>query len=542
MSEHVVAMARPLNEPVRSYAPASPERAELKRELERQLATERECGAIIGGEELRSAQVREMVCPHRHRHVLGRYFEADAEQTERAIEAALAAAPAWGAMPWEQRAAIFERAAELLATRWRARLNAATMLDQSKVVHQAEIDAACELIDFWRFNAYYARQILAEQPQSAPGVRNRMEYRPLEGFVFAVSPFNFTSIQANLPSAPALMGNTVVWKPAPNAMLAPIYIMELLAEAGLPPGVINMVPGGAGVGEVALRHPALAAIHFTGSVRTFRHFWRVVGAGIEGYRTYPRLIGETGGKDFVVAHPSADLDALHVALIRGAFEYQGQKCSAASRAFVPKSMWPTLRERLVATMAELRMGDVTDFRTFLGAVIDRAAWERIRGYIERAKDDPACTIVAGGGCDDGEGWFVEPTLIEATDPRCEVMREEIFGPVLSVFVYEDARFDEVLEVCDRATPYGLTGAIFARDRAAIVQAQRALRFAAGNFYINDKPTGAVVDQQPFGGSRLSGTNDKAGSAHNLRRWVSPRAIKETFVAPREWRYPSMAQP
>ncbi|RME71337.1 MAG: L-glutamate gamma-semialdehyde dehydrogenase, partial [Planctomycetota bacterium] len=502
MHEHVLGSARPSNEPVLSYAPDSPERAALRAELRAQLAGEREVCAVIGGERVRTGRRRPMVCPHRHRHVLGHYEEADAALTTRAIEAALAAAPAWRATPWHERLAIFERAAELLSGPWRPRLNAATMLDQSKVIVQAEIDAACELIDFWRFNPWFAEQIYREQPRSAPGVRNRVEYRPLEGFVFAVTPFNFTSIQANLPTAAAMMGNVVVWKPAPNAMLAPSYVMELLEEAGLPPGVINLVPGHTEVGEAALVHPELAGIHFTGSVRTFRHFYRTVGEHIERYRSYPRLVGETGGKDFVLVHPSADLEAVHVALIRGAYEYQGQKCSAASRAFVPRSVWPALRDRLVATMAELRMGDVTDPETFLGAVIDERAWKRITAAIERARGEAGYRVVAGGGADASEGWFIEPTLIEADDPGSELMREELFGPVLTVHVYDDARFDEILTVCDRATPYGLTGAVFARDRTVIARATEALAFAAGNFYVNDKPTGAVVDQQPFGGGRL----------------------------------------
>jgi 1-pyrroline-5-carboxylate dehydrogenase len=541
MREHVLDIPRPQNEAILDYAPGARERGEIEAELRRQLGAEVEGGAVIDGAEVRTGRTREMVCPHAHGHVLGRYHEGGAREAQRAIDAALAAAPGWGATPWSERLAVFQRAAELLATKHRMTLNAATMLNQSKVVYQAEIDAACELIDFWRFNPWFAAQLIREQPQSSASVRNRMEYRPLEGFVFAASPFNFTAIQANLPTAAAMMGNTVVWKPAPNAMLGPLYIMRILEEAGLPPGVINMVPGGAEVGDVALTHPDLAGIHFTGSVRTFRHFWKTVGAHIDGYRTYPRLVGETGGKDFVVAHPSADVDALHTALVRGAFEYQGQKCSAASRAYVPASLWPELRERIAATMAGIRTGDVTDFSNLCGAVIDAAAWERIAGFIERAREEPACTIACGGGASDTDGWFVEPTLIETSDPHVECMREEIFGPVLTVYPYDDADFAEVLRLCDGTSPYALTGSIFARDRRVIVQATEALRHAAGNFYVNDKPTGAVVDQQPFGGGRLSGTNDKAGSAHNLRRWVSPRSIKESFASPVGWRYPSLGE-
>jgi 1-pyrroline-5-carboxylate dehydrogenase len=444
-------------------------------------------------------------------------------------------------MPWDARAAIFLKAADLLAGPLRAQANAATMLGQSKSVFQAEIDAACELIDFWRWNVFFAQQIHGEQPSSPPGQWNRLDHRPLEGFVFAVTPFNFTSIAGNLPTAPALMGNTVLWKPASSAVYSAWFLMRLLEEAGLPPGVINLVPGpGAAVGDPVLRHCDLAGIHFTGSTPTFQSMWKTVGDHIASYKSYPRIVGETGGKDFVFAHASADVDALAVALVRGAFEYQGQKCSAASRAYVPRSLWPAVRERVVAHMQGLRMGDVADFRTFLGAVIDRGAFKTISGYIDFARTAPDARILQGGTCDDREGWFIEPTLVETGNPHFKLLEEEIFGPVLTVFPYEDEHLDDALRLCDATSPFALTGAVFAQDRAAIVRIGERLRDAAGNFYINDKPTGAVVGQQPFGGARASGTNDKAGSPLNLLRWVSPRAIKETFVPPKVVAYPHMA--
>jgi 1-pyrroline-5-carboxylate dehydrogenase len=444
-------------------------------------------------------------------------------------------------MPWPERAAIFLRAADLLAGPSRMTLNAATMLGQSKTAHQAEIDAACELIDFWRFNVAFAEEIYRQQPQSSPGAWNRLEHRPLEGFVFAVTPFNFTSIGGNLPTAPAILGNTVVWKPASSALYSAHFIMEVLEAAGLPPGVINMVPGsGAEVGDPALASPALAGIHFTGSTATFQGMWETVGRNIRRYRAYPRIVGETGGKDFVFAHASADVPALATALTRGAFEYQGQKCSAASRAFIPASLWPAVRERLLAQIAEIRVGDPADFTNFMGAVIDKNAFATIKGYIDHARQSPDAAILAGGGCDDGKGYFVEPTVVLAKRPDLPLMREEIFGPVLTVWVYEDRDLESALAICDEGSPYALTGAVFARDRAAIVRITDALTHAAGNFYVNDKPTGAVVGQQPFGGARASGTNDKAGSVLNLLRWVSPRAIKETFVPPTDFRYPFMA--
>ncbi len=478
--------------------------------------------------------------PHRHTHTLATWHQAGAAEVERAIDASLTAHPAWSRMAWEDRAAIFLRAADLLAGPWRMRLNAATMLGQSKTAYQAEIDSACELIDFWRFNAHYMEHIYREQPWSAPGSWNRLEHRPLEGFVFAVTPFNFTSIAGNLPTAPALMGNTVVWKPASTAIYSAHVIMDVLEAAGLPPGVINMVPGpGATIGDPVLASPHLAGIHFTGSTGTFQAMWETVGRNIRRYRAYPRVVGETGGKDFVFAHVSADVDALATALVRGAFEYQGQKCSAASRAYIPASLWPRVQASLLAQVAEIRMGDVADFTNFMGAVIDEHAFDSIRGYLDGVRSSRDARILTGGGADGRVGWFIEPTVVEVSRPDLPVMREEIFGPVLSVYVYDDAHFDETLTLCDRGSPYALTGAIFARDRAMIARMTDALTHAAGNFYINDKPTGAVVGQQPFGGARASGTNDKAGSPLNLMRWVSPRAIKETFVPATHFSYPFM---
>jgi len=478
--------------------------------------------------------------PHRHAHVLATWHQAGEPEVRRAIDAALGAHADWARMAWEDRAAIFLRAADLLAGPWRMRLNAATMLGQSKTAFQAEIDAACELIDFWRFNAHYMEQIYREQPQSSPGMWNRLEHRSLEGFVFAVTPFNFTSIAGNLPTAPALMGNTVIWKPASTTVYSAHVIMELLEAAGLPPGVINMVPGpGAAVGDPVLASPHLAGIHFTGSTGVFQGMWETVGRNVRSYRAYPRVVGETGGKDFVFAHASAEADAVATALVRGAFEYQGQKCSAASRAYIPASLWPRVQERLLAQVAEIRMGDPADFTNFMGAVIDEHAFASIRRYIDGARDSRDAKILAGGGTDGRVGWFVEPTVVQVMRPDLPVMCEEIFGPVLSVYVYEDANLDITLQLCDKGSPYALTGAVFATDRAAIAKMSDVLRYTAGNFYINDKPTGAVVGQQPFGGARASGTNDKAGSPLNLLRWVSPRAIKETFVPPTHFGYPFM---
>jgi 1-pyrroline-5-carboxylate dehydrogenase len=538
----VSAVPVPVNEPVRSYAPGSSERAALE-------ATLKELGSappvdltltIAGDEVAGEGEPMPVVQPHRHAAVLGHTWDATPAQVQRAVDAALAAAPAWRAMSFDDRAAVFLKAAELLAGPWRDRVNASTMLGQSKTCYQAEIDAACELADFWRFNVHFAQGILAEQPQSGAGVWNRFDHRPLEGFVLAITPFNFTSIAGNLPTAPALMGVPVVWKPSTTQGFSAHVLMRLLEAAGLPPGVINLVTGnGRSVSEVALVHPDLAGVHFTGSTATFQHLWRTVGDNLTGYRSYPRLVGETGGKDFVIAHPSADVDALRVGLIRGAFEYQGQKCSAASRAYIADSVWRRLRDDLAADVGALPMGDPTDFSNFLGAVIDRRAFDRLSGVLERASSDPELSVFAGGTSDDSEGYFVTPTVLIGTDPTHEVFRTEYFGPILSVYVYDDSDFTAVMAQADTATPYALTGAIFAQDRAAVAEASEALRYAAGNFYINDKPTGAVVGQQPFGGARTSGTNDKAGSAHNLLRWTSPRVIKETFTPSTDWRYPHL---
>jgi 1-pyrroline-5-carboxylate dehydrogenase len=495
---------------------------------------------IIGGCEIRSGRLERAVMPHDHKHVLAEWHRAGAQHAQQAIAAAAKARDDWGSWSLGDRAAVFLRAAELLTTTWRATLNAATMLGQSKTVFQAEIDSASELIDFWRFNPYFAQELYAEQPISSHATWNQMEYRPLEGFVYAVTPFNFTSIAGNLPTAPALMGNTVVWKPASSAILSAYHVMRLLEAAGLPPGVINFVPGDpVEISNVLLDSPDLGGVHFTGSTAVFQGMWQRVGANIGSYKSYPRLVGETGGKDFIVAHPSADAQELAVAIARGAFEYQGQKCSAASRVYVPASLWPDVRDRIVAMMREMRMGDVRDFRTFVGAVIDRKAFDKIRSHIEDARRN--ATIVQGGRARDEVGYFIEPTLIETHDPGYRLMCEEIFGPVVTAYAYPDDKWEETLKIVDETSPYALTGAVFARDRAAIRQATVMLRNAAGNFYINDKPTGAVVGQQPFGGARGSGTNDKAGSKMNLLRWVSARAIKETFSPPRDFRYPYMAE-
>ena len=528
----------PTNEPVLGYGPGSPEKAAIKAELARQASETIEVPLIIDGQEVRTGDTATMVMPHDHQHVLGTYHKATAEHVKLAIDAATAAKDDWQAMPWQERAAIFLRAADLLCSTWRDRVNAATMLNQSKTVHQAEIDAACELADFWRFNAHYAQRLYAEQPESAPGMWNRLEHRPLDGFVFAITPFNFTSIAGNLPTAPALMGNTSLWKPASTSVLSNYYLMKLLQEAGVPDGVVNFVPGSGGqVGNPAVADSRLGGVHFTGSTEVFQGIWAKVGGGIANYGQYPRLVGETGGKDFVFAHPTSQVDALVVALLRGSFEYQGQKCSAASRAYVPKSLWPAVKDGLAAQMAKIQMGDVCDFTNFLGAVIDAASFKNLKDAIEAAKTSNDAEVVIGGECDDSKGYFVQPTVIQATDPHYDTMRRELFGPVLTVYVYDDAKVDEALEFCATGSDYALTGAIFSEDRKATCMMIDKLRFAAGNFYINDKPTGAVVGQQPFGGSRASGTNDKAGSILNLIRWVSPRTMKETFVPPTDWRYP-----
>ncbi len=540
MSSGIFSVPSPRNEPVQSHAPGSAERRALSAQLDKMSSEVVEITPVIGGAKVATGRTAEAVMPHDHRHVLAVWHKAGATDMARAIDAALVAHRDWSRLDWHDRAAIFLRAADLLAGPYRTVLNAATMLGQSKTVHQAEIDAACELIDFWRFNVAYAEEIYRQQPQSSPGCWNRLEHRALEGFVLAVTPFNFTSIAGNLPTAPALLGNAVVWKPASSAVYAAHVIMEILEAAGLPPGVVNLVPGaGAEVGDAALASADLAGIHFTGSTATFQGMWEAVGRSIRRYRNYPRIVGETGGKDFVLAHASADVAALVTALTRGAFEYQGQKCSAASRAFVPASLWPETKKRLLEQVAEIRVGDVRDYTNFMGAVIDRGAFASIKGYIDFARTSPDAEILAGGGCDDGKGYFVEPTVVLAKRADLTLLREEIFGPVLTVYVYADHDLDTALALCDRGSPYALTGAIFARDRAAIARMSEALTYAAGNFYVNDKPTGAVVGQQPFGGARASGTNDKAGSLLNLLRWVSPRTIKETFVPPTDFRYPFM---
>jgi 1-pyrroline-5-carboxylate dehydrogenase len=530
------------NEPVLGYEPASPERAELRRRLDELSSQRLEIPLVIGGEDVQTGDTFEAVMPHKKTHVLADVQKGGAAEVDRAIAAAADAWEDWSRTPWEDRAAVFLRAAELLAGPWRQTLNAATMLGQSKTAHQAEIDAACELIDFWRFNVQYMTRIYEEQPISSPGVWNRLEYRPLEGFVFAVTPFNFTSIAGNLPTSAALMGNTVVWKPASTAAVSAHFLMKLFEAAGLPPGVINLVYGsGAAVGDPALASEHLAGIHFTGSTPVFQGMWKTVGDNIARYRNYPRVVGETGGKDFIVAHPSADAEALATAILRGSFEYQGQKCSAASRVFAPASLWPQVREQVAEEIGEMKMGDVADFSNFVGAVIDASSFETQKEAIEEAKAaDGNASIVAGGGYDDSSGWFVQPTVIETSDPNFRTMKEELFGPVVTAFVYDDSRYDDTLDLVDEGTTYGLTGAVFARDLDAIERTRDRLRYAAGNFYVNDKPTGAVVGQQPFGGARASGTNDKAGSMWNLIRWVSPRAIKETFVPPRDYRYPFLS--
>jgi 1-pyrroline-5-carboxylate dehydrogenase len=537
----VTSVPPPVNEPVRSYAPGSKERSSLEQRLKEMAAEAIDLPLTIGGE--RRAGLGEqiaVVAPHRHANVLGYTWNATDAEVENAIDAALAAAPSWRDLPFDERAAVLLKAADLLAGPWRDTINASTMLGQSKTCYQAEIDAACELADFWRFNVHFARGILAEQPQSAPQTWNRADHRPLEGFVLAITPFNFTSIAGNLPTAPALMGNTVVWKPSPTQQLSAHYLMRLLEAAGMPAGVINMVTGdGQALSRVALAHPDLAGIHFTGSTATFQHLWQTVGHNIARYRGYPRLVGETGGKDFVIAHPSADPDALRTGLVRGAFEFQGQKCSAASRAYIPASIWAEMRDDLVAETEELPMGDIADFSNFIGAVIDGRAFDRLAGVIDRARTDPALEVLAGGTADDSEGYFVRPTVLLGSDPTHEIFTTEYFGPILGVFVYPDAEYADVVRQAADVAPYALTGAIFAQDRHAIDEASAVLRFSAGNFYVNDKPTGAVVGQQPFGGARASGTNDKAGSAQNLLRWTSPRIIKENFVPPTDWRYPHL---
>jgi 1-pyrroline-5-carboxylate dehydrogenase len=530
----------PQNEPVKSYAPGSPERAELQVRLAELKSQQLELPLVIGGEEVRTGETFEAVMPHDKDHVLATVHKGGAQEVDRAITAAADAWEDWHRTPWEDRAAVFLRAAELLSGPWRPTLNAATMLGQSKTAHQAEIDATCELTDFWRFNVEYMLRIYAEQPGSAPGTWNRMEYRPLEGFVFAVTPFNFTAIGGNLPTSAALMGNTVLWKPASTAAYSAYFLMKLYEEAGLPPGVINLLYGsGPEIGDPVLASPDLAGVHFTGSTPVFQSMWKTIGNNIASYRNYPRIVGETGGKDFIVAHPSADAEAVATAIVRGSFEYQGQKCSAASRVFAPSNLWPEIKERLVDEVKSIRMGDVADFGNFMGAVIDAGSFRTQKEAIDEARQSAAANVLVGGGYDDSEGFFVEPTVIETEDPDFRTMKEELFGPVVTTFVYPESKYDETLELVDKGAPYGLTGAVFARQRDALDLAEEKLQYAAGNFYVNDKPTGAVVGQQPFGGSRASGTNDKAGSMWNLIRWVSPRTIKETFVPPTDYRYPFM---
>ncbi|GII23583.1 L-glutamate gamma-semialdehyde dehydrogenase [Planosporangium mesophilum] len=538
----VFAVPEPRNEPVRGYAPGTPERDSLQRRLDQLAADRLDLTMTIGGRQRPGGgEAIDVVQPHRHAHVLGVTHNATSQDAADAVAAAKRAAPMWRDLPYTERAAVFLRAADLLSGPWRDTLNAATMLGQSKTPIQAEIDSACEFIDFLRYNVHFGSKILAEQPLSSPGVWNRMDHRPLEGFVYAITPFNFTAIAGNLPTAPALMGNTVVWKPAPTQQFAAHFTMRLLEAAGLPPGVINMVTGdGIAVSDVLLADPELAGIHFTGSTNVFQYLTRTVGENIARYRGYPRLVGETGGKDFVIAHSSAEPAGLATALIRGAFEYQGQKCSAASRAYVPASLWNGgLRDRLAATAESLAYGDVTDFSNFGGAVIDKRSFDRNAAALDRIKNNDACTVIAGGTADDSVGYFVRPTIVECTDPTYEVFTTEYFGPILGVHVYDDGDFDDVLRQAESVAPYALTGSIFATDRQVVDSAAKALRYAAGNFYINDKPTGAVVGQQPFGGARASGTNDKAGSWHNLLRWVSPRTIKETFAPPTDHTYPHM---
>ena len=532
----------PVNEPVLSYAPGTPERDTLKRTLKDLSGKVIDIPVVVGGKEIRTGKTRDVTMPHCHRHVIARVHQAGPAEIDAAVKTALAAWKDWSGWTFEQRAAVFLKAADLLATRHRAPVNASTMLGQSKTSHQAEIDAACELIDFWRFNVHYAERLLAEQPISAPGTWNRLDHRPLEGFVYAISPFNFTSIGGNLCTAPAILGNVAVWKPAATAVYSNYFVLKVLEEAGLPPGVINFVPGAAAdVSARLLGDKHLAGIHFTGSTGVFQSLWKQVAQNIENYAGYPRLVGETGGKDFIVAHPSADADALAAAIVRGAYEYQGQKCSAASRAYVPASLWPRVKDRVLDMLSRVAMGDPADFRNFMGAVIDKPAFDKISGYIADARKAKGVTVLHGGASDGSEGWFIEPTLLQVEDPKYRTMCEEIFGPVMTLYVYPDAQWAETLALVDSTSPYALTGAVFSGERCAADEAMRALRFAAGNFYVNDKPTGAVVGQQPFGGARASGTNDKAGSILNLMRWASPRTIKENFVPPRDFPYPFMAE-
>ncbi|MCC7001641.1 MAG: L-glutamate gamma-semialdehyde dehydrogenase [Gemmatimonadaceae bacterium] len=529
-----------VNDPIRAYAPGSAERASLKARLAAMETERPDIPVVVGGKEIRTGESVNAVSPHKHRHVTATWHKATAADVHAAIADGQRAWREWSETSWETRAAVFLKAADLLAGPWRDTINAATMLGQSKTVFQSEIDAACEMVDFFRFNAHFAQELYHEQPVSAPGMWNQSEYRALEGFVYAVTPFNFTAIGGNLCGAPAMMGNTVLWKPAGTQILSAWYTLQLLHEAGLPKGVINFLPGDpAMISDVALSHPDLAGVHFTGSTGVFNSMWKTIGQNMGKYRSYPRIVGETGGKDFIIAHPSADVQAFAVAVVRGAFEYQGQKCSAASRIYVPKSIWPEVRDRVAGMIKDIRVGDVNDFRNFMGAVIDQKAFDRISAYLDDAKKN--AKVIAGGGCDGKDGWFVEPTLVHTEDPNYRLLCEEIFGPVVTAYVYDDAKWAETLQLVDRTSPYALTGAVFAQDRAAVAEAHVALRHAAGNFYVNDKCTGAVVGQQPFGGARASGTNDKAGSKLNLLRWISARTIKETFVPPHDYKYPFMGE-
>ncbi len=530
----------PKNEHYLSYAPGTPEREALKAELKRLSVQEIEIPLIIGGKEVRTGDTSPVVMPHKHGHKLGDMQKAGRKEVNMAIEAAMDARPAWAATPWEERVAVFLKAADLLTGSWRYTMNAATMLGQSKTPHQSEIEAVGELADFFRFNAWYLTSVMSDQPQSPAGMWNRVEYRPLEGFLFAVTPFNFTAIAGNLPTSMAMCGNVVLWKPATSSVFSNYYVMKMLKEAGLPDGVINFVPGsGSQVGDPVLESPHFAGIQFTGSEGTFNHIWKGIASNLENYRSYPRIVGETGGKDFIFVHNSANLDEVTVAAVRGSYEYQGQKCSAVSRMYFPESVWPEFREKFLKEVAGIKMGDVSDFSNFMGAVIDKKAFKSITSYIDYAKKADDAEIIAGGGYDDSIGYFVEPTVILTTNPQFKTMQEEIFGPVLTIYVYKDAKFEDTLQLCNETSPYALTGAIFAKDRYVVKQMCDALRDAAGNFYINDKPTGAVVNQQPFGGARRSGTNDKAGSKQNMLRWLSARAIKEVFDPPTDWRYPYM---
>ena len=540
MSNALFHVPVPTNEPILNYAPNSPEKLELKHKLEELSGKTVDIPLIIGGEEIRTGNTDTCIMPHKHGHVLATYHQAGEKEIDLAVEASREAWKLWSKLDYAERLSIFLKMAELLRGPWRATLNAATMLSQSKTAFQAEIDSACELIDFWRFNAHYAQQIFSDQPGNAPGIWDRSEWRPLEGFVLAVTPFNFTSIAGNLPTAPAMLGNVAIWKPASTAVYSGYYLMKLFEAAGLPKGVINFLPGpGKLIGPKLLKHPELAGVHFTGSTATFQSMWKTVGENITGYRSYPRIVGETGGKDFIIAHPSADIDELAIAIVRGAFEFQGQKCSAASRAYIPESLWGELKTKLVAHCAEIKMGNPSDFRNFMAAVIDRASFDKIKGYIDFANESPDYERLLGGTCDDSEGYFIEPTIFVTSDPKARLMEEEIFGPVMTLYVYPDEQYEETLVLLDSTSPYALTGAVFSKDRYAVQKAHEILRYSAGNFYVNDKPTGAVVGQQPFGGSRASGTNDKAGSMINLLRWLSPRTIKETFVPPKDFRYPHM---